>query len=292
MGHVLYPLGGGGADASVITATAGDVIKGKVILNTNGDPITGTLELTGNAGTGDVLSGKTFYNTNPKSKLTGTMQSMAGQTVTPTKLRQTISCSGKKMTSNIIIEAISDNYTQLLPGQVVFPEGVSPELIGVHPYYPYGFQHFPLQQEQLIPTEERVVFNYNYPTIWTTANYYGEHNEHILFTGSIDPSKYSGMWIEAIGRPTVEPYREDRFDAIFFDPTTKYIVGGEYGDYVKFGIPYNETKEISYLLNFKRAITQESRQLFMCLDLATDWSDDPNGGNHFFYIKKVQLVPK
>ena len=73
MGNIVIPAGGGGADASVITATAGDVIKGKVILNTNGDPITGTLELTGNAGTGDVLSGKTFYNTNPKSKLTGTM---------------------------------------------------------------------------------------------------------------------------------------------------------------------------------------------------------------------------
>ena len=73
MGKIWMPGGGGGTDLDVITAAAGDVLKGKVIVDKDGNPLTGTLELTGNAGTGDVLVGKTFYNNNAKSKQTGTM---------------------------------------------------------------------------------------------------------------------------------------------------------------------------------------------------------------------------
>lgn len=73
MGKIWMPGGGGGTDLDVITAAAGDVLKGKVIVDKDGNPLTGTLELTGNAGTGDVLAGKGFYSTDPKSKRTGTM---------------------------------------------------------------------------------------------------------------------------------------------------------------------------------------------------------------------------
>lgn len=73
MGKIWMPGGGGGIDLDVITAAAWDVLKGKVIVDKDGNPLTGTLELTGNAGTGDVLVGKTFYNNNAKSKQTGTM---------------------------------------------------------------------------------------------------------------------------------------------------------------------------------------------------------------------------
>ena len=70
------PGGGGGATTSdELTATKGDVLKGKTAVTSDSDDeaIVGTLELTGNAGTGDVLEGKGFYNTDPKSKRTGTM---------------------------------------------------------------------------------------------------------------------------------------------------------------------------------------------------------------------------
>ena len=56
-----------------MTASASDVIKNKVIVGPDGEPITGTLELTGNAGVGNVLAGKTFYNNDAKTKQTGTM---------------------------------------------------------------------------------------------------------------------------------------------------------------------------------------------------------------------------
>lgn len=65
-------MAAGGASNDV-TATAGDILSGKTANNSDGDVITGTLALSGNAGTGDVLSGKTFYTTDPKSKATGTM---------------------------------------------------------------------------------------------------------------------------------------------------------------------------------------------------------------------------
>ena len=53
-----------------LTATSGDVLKGKtaVTSDSNDEIITGTLELTGNAATGDVVASKTFYTTNAKSR--------------------------------------------------------------------------------------------------------------------------------------------------------------------------------------------------------------------------------
>ena len=38
MSDILIPYGGGGVDLDVVTATATDVRKGKVIVDKNGDP--------------------------------------------------------------------------------------------------------------------------------------------------------------------------------------------------------------------------------------------------------------
>lgn len=123
MGRILIS-GGGGVDLDVITAAADDILSGKVIVDQNGDPLTGVLTLSGNAGAGDVLTGKTFYNTNAKSKITGTMQTMSGGTYTPKSSQQTISCNGKKMTSDVIIKG-DGNLTanNILYGKSIF--GVS-----------------------------------------------------------------------------------------------------------------------------------------------------------------------
>ena len=67
------PGGAGGADLDVVTAAAGDVLQGKVIVGPDGEPLTGTLALTGSAADSQVLSGKTYYNTDPKARRTGTM---------------------------------------------------------------------------------------------------------------------------------------------------------------------------------------------------------------------------
>lgn len=172
------PGGGGSGDLDLVTATAGDVLKGKVIVGPDGEPITGTLAMTGNAGDSQVLSGKTYYNTDAKarrtgsmanqgaktaslncggsytipagyhngsgkvtanslasqtdanaaagdilsgktawvkgSKVTGSMAAQAGGTYKSTTVNQTISCSGKKMTGNVVIQGDS----KLVPGNI------------------------------------------------------------------------------------------------------------------------------------------------------------------------------
>ena len=54
------PGGAGGADVDVVTAGAGDVLKGKVIVDKNGNPLTGTLELTVTAYDSNVISVYTY----------------------------------------------------------------------------------------------------------------------------------------------------------------------------------------------------------------------------------------
>lgn len=68
-----------------VTATAKDVLKGKVIVDSNGNPLTGTIE------------------------------SMGGQTITPSSGAKTVSCNGKYMTGNITIKGDSN----LVAGNIV-----------------------------------------------------------------------------------------------------------------------------------------------------------------------------
>lgn len=204
MGRIWMPGGGGGADLDMVTALADDVIQGKVIVGPDGEPLTGILALSGDAGDSMVLSGKTYYNTDPKQKRTGTMPNqgaktaalncggsytipagyhngsgkvtanglasqtgvqsgktaagaaqiqtgyeawvnggrvtgsmatMNGGTYTPSGSQQTISCSGKKMNSNIIISAIPSKYVDVTAAQTVFNNGVCRLIKRVYPYY-------------------------------------------------------------------------------------------------------------------------------------------------------------
>lgn len=68
--------GGGGLSSGKLaqaTAAEADVLSGKKFYAGNKNLKTGTLALSGSAGTGDVLKGATFYKDDPKSKLTGTL---------------------------------------------------------------------------------------------------------------------------------------------------------------------------------------------------------------------------
>lgn len=90
MGNILIPGGGGGADLDVITADAGDVLAPKVIVDRDGEPVTGTLALSGNAAPWDVRPGRTFYATDPKAKQTGTMAERGAAAFTPGRFNQVI----------------------------------------------------------------------------------------------------------------------------------------------------------------------------------------------------------
>ena len=99
--------------ASTIGLTAGKLLKGQSVLD-----IAGTATSDANAATGHILSGKTAYVNG--SKITGNIASMGGQTITPSSSTQTVSCSGKYMTGNIVVNAISNNYINITDGVVVF----------------------------------------------------------------------------------------------------------------------------------------------------------------------------
>ena len=128
-------------------AAVGDVIKGRTFYSNNPKSIqTGTLALSGNAAVGDVLATKTFYNNDLHTIRTGTMANkgawgttmpingnitipigyhngagritqsiptFAGQTITPSGTQQVASTSGKYCTGNVTVNAIPSSYVQV-----------------------------------------------------------------------------------------------------------------------------------------------------------------------------------
>lgn len=117
--------------ASTLGLTAAKLAQGQKVCG-----LTGTYKGLGNATAADVVSGKKF-STATLSNATGTMGTMAGGTYTPSTSKQTISCSGKKMTSNIIINAIPSTYIDMGSNGswTVFNQGTFSGGFGFVPYY-------------------------------------------------------------------------------------------------------------------------------------------------------------
>lgn len=94
MGRVNMSGGGSSVDLDVITTGAGDIVKGKVGVDKDGEPVTGTLALSGDATEAYVYNGKTFYSTDPKVKKTG------GMTVNSLLSFSLAVISGRKVTAS------------------------------------------------------------------------------------------------------------------------------------------------------------------------------------------------
>lgn len=70
-----------------------------------------------------MLSGETAHNASGQ-QITGSIASLAGQTVTPTRQQQTIQSNGKYMTGDIVISGIPDTYmTEAEALERMFPVG-------------------------------------------------------------------------------------------------------------------------------------------------------------------------
>ena len=78
-----------------------------------------------------VLSGATFTS-EAGIKLAGTIAGLAGSTITPSSSQQTVSCSGKYMTGNIVINAIPSTYVNL-SNCTVFLDGAFASGLGIAP---------------------------------------------------------------------------------------------------------------------------------------------------------------
>ena len=89
-----------------ITATAGDILSGKVIIGKDGEPLVGTMTNRGiwnsSVGINGSITIPAGYH-NGSGKVTNSTATMGGQTITPRSTSQTVSCSGRYMTGNIVV---------------------------------------------------------------------------------------------------------------------------------------------------------------------------------------------
>lgn len=125
-------------DVSSVTAVAGDVLTGKVIVLADGTVATGTMA--NNGAVSKTLDATTITYTIPKGyhSGTGTVKIvLETKTVTPTKSAQEITPTTGKVLSKVTVEAIPDNYVdttdgdataaELLDGKFAYVNGVKVE---------------------------------------------------------------------------------------------------------------------------------------------------------------------
>ena len=125
-------------DVSSVTAAAGDVLTGKVIVMADGTVTTGTMA--NNGAVSKTLDATTITYTIPKGyhSGTGTVKIvLETKIVTPTKSAQEITPTTGKVLSKVTVEAIPDNYVdttdgdataaELLDGKFAYVNGVKVE---------------------------------------------------------------------------------------------------------------------------------------------------------------------
>ena len=98
-------------DVTSVTAAAGDVLTGKVIVNVNGEVITGTM--TNNGAVSKTLDVTTITYTVPQGYHDGTGKVtivLEEKTVTPTKAQQVIQPVSGKVLSKVTVGPIPDEY--------------------------------------------------------------------------------------------------------------------------------------------------------------------------------------
>lgn len=142
MSRAIWLPGGGGADLDAVTAGAGDILAGKVIVDKDGEPLTGTMVDRGNWSSSELTAGaavtipsgkhggsgkvtaKSLASQTPGNaqsghmlqgygawvngiKIPGAIPSQAGGTLTPSTSTVTVSCANKYMTGNYTIPEFS-----------------------------------------------------------------------------------------------------------------------------------------------------------------------------------------
>lgn len=159
MGKIWMP-GGSYTDLDVTTAGPGDVLAGKVIVDKDGNPLTGNMPDRGAWTSRIGVNGKAvipagYHNGsgyvdqaindrgavnaslaingtyvipegyhNGAGKVTQSIDTMGAQTISPGTSAKTLYCSGKYMTGNVTVPAVSIPASYIKKGQVItFPDG-------------------------------------------------------------------------------------------------------------------------------------------------------------------------
>lgn len=98
-------------DVTSVTAAAGDVLTGKIIVTSDGAVVTGSMP--NNGAVSKTLDVTTISYTVPKGNHSGTGTvkiTLETKTVTPTKSKQTVTPASGKVLSQVTVEAIPANY--------------------------------------------------------------------------------------------------------------------------------------------------------------------------------------
>lgn len=107
-------------DVTSVTATAGDVLTGKIIVAADGTVLTGTM--TNNGAVAKTIDATTISYTIPKGYHNGTGKVqlvLETKTVTPTKSVQDITPTAGKVLSKVTVAAIPDNYVDTTDADAV-----------------------------------------------------------------------------------------------------------------------------------------------------------------------------
>lgn len=110
-GVVVAPIPDNFNDTSIVTAVAADVLANKVIVNADGETITGTMP--NNGAVSKTLDAKNTSYTIPAGKHNGSGEvkiTPESKTITPTKADQTITPTSGKVLTSVLVEAIPDLY--------------------------------------------------------------------------------------------------------------------------------------------------------------------------------------
>lgn len=125
-------------DVSSVNTAAGDVLTGKIFVTSDGTVTTGTMP--NNGAVSKTLDVTTITYTVPKGYHDGTGKvtiTLETKTVTPTKSKQTITPASGKVLSEVVVEAIPENYidttdatakaAEILDGKTGYVNGVKVE---------------------------------------------------------------------------------------------------------------------------------------------------------------------
>lgn len=134
----IAPIPDAYQDVSSVTAVAGEVLTGKIFVTADGTVVTGTM--TNNGEVTKTLDVTTISYTVPRGyhSGTGTVKIVLEQkTVTPTKAQQTITPATGKVLSQVIVNAIPEEYitttdatakaAEILDGKTAYVAGVKVE---------------------------------------------------------------------------------------------------------------------------------------------------------------------
>lgn len=106
MSKIWIPGGGGGVDLDVTTAQAGDILAGKVIVGSDGEPLTGTMPNRGAESQVLPINGNytipAGYH-NGSGRVTQSIPVQGGSTTTPGTANKTVVAANRYVDGNIIV---------------------------------------------------------------------------------------------------------------------------------------------------------------------------------------------